>query len=271
MDFRLMIKVFGAVLTLWVAVQAADHASISKSYLIKAEPKGRMEQDLPERDESRQSYRLSPGARVEVSVIYGPVDIETGMSDTAEVHIVRSARSRADLDSRKINIEQTATSLLIRGERDRSEGPARVRHRVVLKLPRRVELSVQSINARVNIGEVDGAVRLSRINGAVKVAQVTATSEVSRINGSLTMGIAGLAGQGVRAENINGAVELRFAEEVNADLVVTEFNGAVTPQLTNVTVLEKTPRTIFRARIGAGGVSISISDVNGSVRLVRAG
>ena len=265
------IALVGAVLALSIALQAAVRASDSKNAFVIAEPGTQTEQEFPERDEIRKSYQLLPGARVDVSVIYGPVDIETANTNTAEIHIVRSARSREDLSFRKIGIEQTSTGLVISGERDVSEGPARVRHRVLLKLPRRVELSVQMINARVNVGEVDGTVRLSRINGAVEVARAVASSKISHINGSLTMMITGLREQGVRADHINGAVELRIADELNADLVVTEFNGAVSPDVANVTVLEKTPRMIFRARIGAGGIPISISDVNGSVRLSRAG
>jgi hypothetical protein len=269
MNRKQSIILFAGALTLAGVLQAGAFAS--KNAFTGLEPKAQTDQTFPERDEIHQSYQLLPGARVEVSVIYGLVDIETSDTNMAEVNIIRSARSREDLSSRKIDIEHTPTGLVIRGERDRSEGPATVRHRVLLKIPRRVELSVQTINARVNVGEINGPVRLSRINGAVKVAQAVAYAEASNINGSLTMTIAGLSNKGIRADDINGGIELRFADELNADLLITEFNGAVTPDVANVSVLEKTARTIFRARIGAGGIPISINDVNGSVRLKRAG
>src|SRR5262245_3828806 len=85
--------------------------------LVLSTPGHGADDDFPERDEIRQSYELTPGARVEVSVIYGPVDIETTDGNTAEVHIVRSARNRADLASRPIGIERTAAGLAVRGER----------------------------------------------------------------------------------------------------------------------------------------------------------
>src|ERR1044071_3120971 len=67
--------------------------------------------DFRERDEFNQTYQLSPGARVEVSSIRGPVEIVTGDMATAEVKIIRSARTRADLEYHKIEVKQTGDSL----------------------------------------------------------------------------------------------------------------------------------------------------------------
>ncbi len=272
MKRKLMIKRLSAVLAFIILpqVDACGRAAVISARATEPQA-SESAQDWPEQERIDRTYQLSPGACVVVSMIYGPVDIVTGDAGAAEVHIVRYARSRDDLSSRKISVEQTAGGLVVSGEQDHSEGPAKVRHRVLLKIPRRVELSVEKVNARLNVGEIDGPIRLSRINGAVKVARATTFSEISRINGSLTMTIAGLSKEGTRADDINGAIELRFADELNADLLVTEFNGAVTLDVANVSVLEKTPRTVFRARIGSGGSPISINDVNGSVRLTRAG
>jgi hypothetical protein len=221
--------------------------------------------DWPEQERTDRVYQLSPGARVEVSMIYGPVDIETSEGQAAEVHITRFARAVQDLADRKISIDHTPASLVIRGEKDQSEAPARVRHRVLLRLQQQVALLAQNINARLNVGEINGFVRLSSINGAVVVASA-GYSEVSRINGSLNMGLTRLGSRGVLIDHVNGSVDLRFTENLNADVTVTDFNGSVRTDLTAV-VLEKTERTLFRARFGSGGAPISISDVNGSVRL----
>lgn len=271
MKRKLMIKLISVAVVIWIMPQVSSHSLTAKRLRLAAHNEVRAEQDWPEQESVDRSYQLAPGARVEVSMIYGPVDIETGDTDTAEVHIIRYARTREDLASRKIAVKHTSTSLVIRGEQDRSEGPAKVRHRVLLKIPRRVELLVQKVNARVNVGEIDGTVRLSRINGAVKVARAEGYSEVSQVNGSLSMTLVRLVPRGVLVEHVNGAVDLRFAGELNADLTVTEFNGGVSTDVPNAAVLEKLDRTIFRARIGAGGIPISISDVNGGVRLSPAG
>ena len=230
--------------------------------------------DLPERDEFRQSYQLSSGAKVEVRGINGGVDIETGAGSTAEVYIVRSARNREDLEFRKVIVEQTATSLVIRSENDRERGFGRnrdVRQRVMLKLPRAVDLGVSGVNGQVGVGEIDGPVRLSGINGRVEVAQAMVYSDISGINGRVKITIAQLGARGIHVSGVNGGVELSFAEELNADLDVTGINGSVNTDVANVTVFGKLDRQNFHAKIGSGGSPIKVSGINGHVKLSRAG
>lgn len=231
--------------------------------------------DLPEKDEFQQSYQLSAGARVEVRGINGSVEIETGPGGTAEVNIVRSARNREDLEFRRIIVEQTATSLIIRSEDDRERsgfGRNRdVRQRVKLLLPRSVDLAVSGVNGRVGVGEIDGPVRLSGINGRVEVAQAMGYSDISGINGRVRVTIAQLGTRGIHVSGVNGGVELFFAEELNADLDVTGINGSVNTDVANVTVLGRVDRHNFHAKIGAGGSPIKVSGINGHVKLSRAG
>src|SRR5437660_11805027 len=136
MKHKLILNLIGAAVVLFITLPVSNHTLTTESARAVAGNEVQEWQDWPERDEINRRYQLSPGPRVEVSMIYGPVDIETGDNNTAEVHIVRSARLREDLESRKITIEHTPTSLLIRGEQDHSEGAAKVRHRVLLKIPR---------------------------------------------------------------------------------------------------------------------------------------
>jgi DUF4097 and DUF4098 domain-containing protein YvlB len=268
---KTMINLIFIAAALLLAPQTINYAQNNKNAALKTEQKSQTEDGFSEQEEVKRSFQLSPGATVEVSTIYGAVDIETTNTDTAEIHIIRYARNRADFSSRKINIEQTSNSLAVRGERDLSQERAKVKHRVTLKLPRRVSLFVEKVNARVNIGEIDGAVRLERINGAVRIAQAAGYAEVSNINGSFTMTITRLGERGVRAEDINGAVELRFTDDLDANLNVIEFNGSVNSELPNTSVIEKKRNEIFAARIGAGGTPISLKSVNGGIRLSRVG
>lgn len=265
------IKLLFVTAALLFASQTTNYAQNNKNTALDAKQKSQTEDGFSEQEEVKRTFQLSPGATVEVSTIYGTVDIETTNTDTAEIHIIRYARNRADFSTRKINIEQTANGLAIRGERDLSQERAKVKHRVLLKLPRQVSLVVEKVNARVNIGEIDGEVRLARINGAVKIAQAAGFAEVSNINGSFTMTITKLGERGIRAEDINGSVELRFTDILNANLNVIEYNGSVNSELPNTSVIEKKRNEIFAARIGAGGIPISLTSVNGSIHLSRVG
>src|SRR5215211_1343973 len=115
--------------------------------------------DFQERDEINQTYQLGPGARVEVSSIRGPVEIRNADTATAEVQIIRSARTRADLEYHKIEVQQTSNGLVVRGVQepeDRRGQNVQVDHHVILKLPRRIDLSVSSVSGSLKAGDVDG-------------------------------------------------------------------------------------------------------------------
>lgn len=233
------------------------------------------DRDFSEKDEFRQSYQLAAGASVEVQGINGTVDIETSAGSTADVSIVRSARTREDLEFHKVIVEHTATGLIVRGEKDRersSLGRNRdVRQRVTLRLPRQVDLGVSGVNGKVGVGEVDGPVRLSGINGKVEVAQARGYSDISGINGRVKITISQLGERGIHISGVNGGVELFFAEELNADLDVTGINGGVNAEVANVTVMGKVDRQNFHAKIGGGGSPIRVTGVNGHVKLARTG
>ena len=260
-----------------------------------------------EQDEIRQTVKLAPGTRVEVSSIRGSVEIETADIDSAEIHIVRSAQSRAELEQYKISIETNQQGLIIRGEQRQGKsgsgfGPD-VRHQVILRLPRRVDLSIQSIGGEVRIGDVggqlmvssvsgslsvgaadgqvqvsgvSGAVTLGRVNrqveiksvsGNVKIEQVVGSLNVSGISGVLSAGISKLGQGGVQVNSVSGQVELRFRDELNAQLSTDNITGTVSIEVPNVNVQSRSGASAIRAMIGKGGPTISINGVSNGVHL----
>jgi hypothetical protein len=224
-----------------------------------------------EREELRQTYQLSPGARVELSNINGSIDIDTFEGNTAELRITSYSR---EANPRKLNVAQTASSLVVRGEARRAGDGGSLNfdstsYRVVLKLPRRVELTLNGASGSVRVGELDGAVRLTNVSGSVGVAQAAGSAEVSQVSGSVTLRMAKLGAGGVRVGGVSGKVSLNFIDDVNADLQTTGIKGKVYVELANVSVQGEMNRADFRARIGTGGVPIRVSDVTGSVRLSR--
>ncbi|HVG17751.1 MAG TPA: hypothetical protein VNI02_01770 [Blastocatellia bacterium] len=233
-----------------------------------AQDKPRDKGDLPEREEIRQSYQIAPGARVEIANINGPLEIETVSGNTAEIYVVRSARSKADLEYRKIIVENTPTSFRLYSQEpeDGLGNNITVRHRAVLKLPRPSALSVRNINGSARVGDVDGPITLGNINGPLEIGQATEFAELSNINGNMGLTIVRLGERGIRLRNVNGNINLRFLNEVNADLEVRSFNGTVNSSLPNLSV-QKTGRSDFRGQIGAGGTPITGSHINGVITI----
>ena len=208
--------------------------------------------DFQEREEIRQTYQIAPGASVEISNINGPLEIETVSGNTAEVYVVRSARTKADLEFHKIIIENTPSTFKLYGAQDdENSNRVTVRHRAVLKLPRPSSLRVHNINGPARVGDSDGPITLGNING------------------STDMTIAQLGSRGIQMRNMNGSINIRFLSDVNADLEVHSFNGSVDSSLPNMSI-QKTGRSEFKGQIGSGGIPITGTHVNGAISIRRA-
>ncbi len=255
----------------------ADGKELTASIVDKGSvDKSGEEVDFAEREEIRRAYKLAPGAKVEISNINGRIEIETADTDVAEVLIVRSAKKRDDLQFHQVNIEHLSDLLHIRVENDRKSvwssmgGIPEGRQRVILKLPRKIELETHGMNGHLTVGEIDGAVEVTRVNGPINIARATGSASFQAINGNIDATVAKLAGEGVEIRGVNGNTSLRFIGDLNADVEARGMNGRVEPEFPNVEVRKGERYGSYSARIGSGGPRIEVNGVNGNVYLGRA-
>jgi DUF4097 and DUF4098 domain-containing protein YvlB len=221
-----------------------------------------------------ESFTLDEGARVEVQGINGPVTVEATDGNTAEVSITSTAGSAGDLAAQRPTVEHTNSSLVIRGKGKHDggfwkwmRGGGEVRHTVVLKLPRRVELATRGTNGKVIVGDMEGTVEVTGVNGRVEIGRASGGAEVSGVNGGVTVTVLELGTNDLKVNGVNGSLELRLGGKLNADLNAKGVNGSLTVEAPNVEVQEQ-KRSKLRARIGTGGGTIKVSGVNGGVRIV---
>lgn len=240
----------------------------------------------PEREQIDRTFELSPGASVEVSSISGPVEVEVTSSGLAEVHIVRTGRSKADLDCAPMTVEGSASRLVIRTEQSRKCRNSQRHETVRLRLPASVAFKASSVSGDVQVGRLEGEVRLSSISGDVRVDGVsglldassisgrvnvqnaTGVVQLSSISGSVLVAIGELGESGISASSISGDVEFRFTAPVNADVRVDSISGRVRNDTGDMTV-SKVGESSFRGRLGAGGTPITLSSISGDVRFTR--
>ena len=226
------------------------------------------------RQEIRQSYELSPGARVELVGLNGAVKIETSDTKTAEVYIERTASCQEAMDRRKVTIEADANSLRIRGEKSDDAGFfsrffGSSNERTTLKLPRQIALTAKGVNGSFITGDIDGAVEVTGVNGRVQVGNAVGTALFKGINGNMVVGLKSIGQEGVTLSGINGNIELKLGADVNADFDARGMNGQVFSDLPNVSI-DKEKRGKVWARIGTGGSGITAKGINGNIRFTRA-
>ena len=226
-------------------------------------------------DETRKSFGLKAGDRVRVEGINGTVDIQTSDTRTAEVYVKRTADSASSLRRREIIIEQTSDGLLVRGQQnhvglwDHLFG-SNPKEEVIIKAPRQIALSLKGVNGRVTAGDIDGPLEAKGINGGMEVGQTTGSAEISGINGNISVGLKQLGERGARVSGVNGNIELRIATALNADLTAKGMHGRVTSEIPTITVDGDDYGSRYSARIGSGGSPITISGINGNLRLTSS-
>lgn len=205
-----------------------------------------------ERDEINRRFILPAKARVEVSTISGSVDIMAIDGDTAIVQIERTGRSRAELDCNKVVLEQAAGNLTIQSRSVGGQGcqNIQVAYRVLLSLPRTVDVSVHGVSGPINIGEIEGTLRISGNSG-------TTTVKLRKLDAG-----------GLKLSGNSGAIKLYVAEELNVDVKVSRLSGTASSELPNVT-FTKTGAADYYARIGSGGPTINVEGNSGSILLIR--
>lgn len=223
--------------------------------------------DYYEHDEIHQSFNLTQGNRIEVSRISGPIEVESTDGEVAEVHIIRSARIKADLAWRKLKIEQTPTGLIIEPEDEPLRPRAvRVNHYVLLKLPRQTSFTSVGVSGSISIAAIDGTVQISGCSGSVIMKETNGPTDISGISGSVILHVTHISERGLRVSGISGTVELHLSDELDAELSITDFSGRLL-----IDIPQQEPRlSSYHYRLGRGGPRISVSGVSGNV-IVRRG
>jgi len=225
-------------------------------------------------DEIRKSFQLKPGARVQVQGINGRVEIQTSDTKTAEVYVKRVADSPNSLRRREMIIEETSDGLLVRSQQNHvgfwehlfGHDP---KEEVTIKAPRAIALAIKGINGGVTSGDIEGSLEVKGINGRLELGAASDYAEIGGINGNIVVGFKHLGERGARLNGINGGIELRLANGLNADLTTKGMNGNVRSDISEVTVNKDDSGSRYSAHIGNGGPQIELKGINGNVRLTR--
>jgi DUF4097 and DUF4098 domain-containing protein YvlB len=222
-------------------------------------------------EESRQTFQLSANPRVEILNVSGRVRIETSDSNLAEVEIIRVARQQKHLKYHLVSVDYTPASLRIEGKEDRPayERGIQVEQQVRVKIPRRVDLIIKGVGDSVSVGDIEGPLKAERVSGSLEIGEIAGPLEVAGAAGDLRATVTRLDQRGIRIANVSGEVELRFTNELNAELEAKRIGGGVYVSLPNINTSHPESAVSMNARIGNGGAPISILKVGGLVRLAH--
>jgi hypothetical protein len=111
-------------------------------------------------------------------------------------------------------------------------------------------------------------VNIRGVNGTLKLAHAASGADISSVNGHMTITVSRLGAGGLRIRDAVSPVELRLADDINADLTVKDLGGGVSVNSPAVTI-NRLGESDYNGRVGAGGAPISIVDVRGGLRIGR--
>lgn len=254
-------KFIGAFLSALVTIVCASQAS--GTHWQNAPDKTK---DLPVREELNRKFQFTGFGHVEVSGVAGDVNIEAHNGNTVDVYVMRSAETQAELDCYQTVIDHTPNKLAIRHQQSEQGkcNSIRARQRVWLRVPRAVNVSLKTIGGAVEVGEIDGVLRLQGIAGHARAAHVR-EAVIEGLAQGLRMSIAQPTSRGIRVSGVMGQVDLSLPSDLNADLSISSLIN-VDDKTPGVTIT-KVNASSGTTRFGAGGPRISISGIVGSVRI----
>jgi len=230
--------------------------------------------------------RLASGKRVEVKGVNG--DVRAVFTSGSEVQVTAAKHARrSDPDDVKIEVIEhdggvTICAVYPTPRRARQENTCEAGDRwhssnedndVVVdfevRIPAGVKFDGRTVNGEMSAEGLKADVRASTVNGSVRVT-TTGLAEASTVNGSVyvEMGRADWSDD-LEFSTVNGSVTLILPAQLNAEVRASSVNGDLVTDYPMM-VTGRFGRRRMQGTIGSGGRSLSLSTVNGEIRLRKA-
>jgi DUF4097 and DUF4098 domain-containing protein YvlB len=141
--------------------------------------------------------------------------------------------------------------------------------RFEVRVPAGVDFAGRTVNGSVEGESLQSDSQAQTVNGSVKLS-TTGRATATTVNGSVNVEL-GRADwpDGATFKTVNGGITLTLPGVVDADLQAETVNGNVTSDFP-ITVTGVSNRRTLRGRIGSGGHALTLSTVNGSIKLLKS-
>ena len=226
------------------------------------------------REEWSRTYALAKGGELEIVNVNGPIVVNAGTGPQVEVTATRQARAASDEEAQALlketSIAEEVSPNRIAIRTSNGTGVLRGRRSInveyQVRVPAGMRVSVKTENGGIGLHDVDGNVTASTTNGGIRGTNVAGTVSAHIVNGGIVMEIARVAGP-VQLDAVNGGIRLDVPGSVNADLEAQAVNGGVSTEDGFPIAVAERSRTRVTGKMNAGGTAISLSTVNGGVRI----
>jgi hypothetical protein len=140
--------------------------------------------------------------------------------------------------------------------------------RFTVKVPAGVQFVGRTVNGDVEAARLNGDLTLHTVNGSITFS-TSGNASANTVNGSIRgeMGRADWV-DGAEMKTVNGSITLTLPRDLNTELRASTLNGDINTDLP-LTMTRRVSRRSVEGTIGAGGRTLSLESVNGSITLKR--
>jgi DUF4097 and DUF4098 domain-containing protein YvlB len=225
---------------------------------------------LGERETVEETRSLAPNGSFELENTNGRVTVTTWDESRVRIEAEKAASTRSALRDLEV---------VIKGEGDKVSVETRYPHHVFfgragrvdyrISVPRTAQVRVRSVNGRVEIDGVAGAVNASTVNGAVELTHLGGKVAASTVNGSVTASLARLDPDSSNdIDTTNGSVRVTLPSDAGAEIDARTVNGSIHCDF-DLSEGGRSGRHRLEGTIGKGGARFQLRTVNGSVHVDR--
>lgn len=218
---------------------------------------------------------------VRVASINGPIAVEPSSDGRLHVSAERRAR-RGDPSQVRIEVVEhdgnvticalwnenarcTADGMRSQGSNQTRNNDTEVHFRV--RLPATANVAPTTVNGGITVAGAAREVKATTVNGGIEIATSGGPVNATTVNGSIRASIGGSAPAGKMSfTTVNGGIDLSLPRAFAADVKMNTVNGSITTDFPMTVEGRWGPRTAS-GRLGSGGEELSLTTVNGSLRL----
>ncbi|MEN8143889.1 MAG: DUF4097 family beta strand repeat-containing protein [Gemmatimonadota bacterium] len=253
---------------------------------------GLSQESTASQDQSSQDFewrgRIAQGDVIEIKGVNGPIDASFTSGDVVEVRASKIEHRRGNAEDVEIEVVEHSGGVTICavyphrngdrpntcdiGNRWRSnthKNDVEVQFEVLI--PAGVRFTGKTVNGDVEAKGLRADARVSTVNGDARV-ETTGLAEASTVNGSVyaVLGDSDWSGE-LDFSTVNGSVTVEMPAGTSANVKANTVNGSLESDFP-LTITGRFANRRMRGTIGSGGGGdLSLSTVNGSIRLRRRG
>ncbi len=235
-------------------------------------------------EDFKWSGRVAPGKSIEIKGVNGGISAEPSTGAQVEV-VARKSGRKSDPDEVTIEVIEHAGGVTIcavyptpRGDRPNECGPGEkgrmntrnndVQVEYTVRVPAGVRFIGRTVNGNIEARGLKADVEAYTVNGSIGLT-TRGVARATTVNGSIDAEMGTASTDALEFETVNGGITLTVPAGSGAELHASTVNGDISTDFP-LTVRGKFSRRSISGTIGRGGPNLSMTTVNGDIRLRSA-